>query len=95
MALNKVTYVDNVTVIGAANLNAIQDEIIANGNNISTLSSGKVDKVAGKGLSTNDFTNENVTKLNGLPTGSELDTALDGKVNTSATITNAQIDALF
>lgn len=30
MALSKVVYTDNVTVIGAANLNAMQDEIIAN-----------------------------------------------------------------
>ena len=30
MALTKVTYVDGQTVIGATNLNAIQDEIIAN-----------------------------------------------------------------
>lgn len=29
MALNKVTYVDGETIIGAANLNAIQDEIIS------------------------------------------------------------------
>ena len=56
MALTKVQYTDNVTVIGAKNLNDIQDEIIANGNNINFLNSGKVDKVAGKGLSTLDFT---------------------------------------
>lgn len=31
MALNKLTYVDNVTVIPASNLNDIQDEVIANG----------------------------------------------------------------
>ena len=35
MALNKVTYTDHQTVIGAANLNAIQDEIIANAASIS------------------------------------------------------------
>lgn len=29
MALNKVTYVDDTTVISAQNLNDIQDEIIA------------------------------------------------------------------
>ncbi len=69
MALTKITYVDNVTVIGAQNLNDIQDEVIANGNSISTLSSGKVDKVQGKGLSTNDFTNDQVTKLAGIENG--------------------------
>jgi len=56
MALTKVQYTDGVTVIGAKNLNDIQDEIIANGNNINFLNTGKVDKVAGKGLSTLDFT---------------------------------------
>lgn len=34
MALSKVTYVDGVTVIGAANLNAIQDEVIANADKV-------------------------------------------------------------
>lgn len=34
MALTKVVYVDGSTVIHAANLNNIQDEIIANGNKI-------------------------------------------------------------
>lgn len=29
MALTKVTYTDNATVIGAKNLNAIQDAVIA------------------------------------------------------------------
>ena len=37
MALNKVTYVDNETVIGAQNLNDIQDEIITNAADIDTL----------------------------------------------------------
>lgn len=78
MALNKVTYVDNVTVIGATNLNAIQDEIIANGTSIGTLSSGKVDKVTGKGLSTNDFTNDQVQKLAGIQNGANVaDVAYD------------------
>ena len=56
MALTKVTYTDGVTVIMASNLNNIQDEIIRNGNAISELDTNKVDKVSGKGLSTNDFT---------------------------------------
>lgn len=34
MALNKVTYVDEETVIHAENLNDIQDEIISNGERI-------------------------------------------------------------
>lgn len=80
MALVKVTYVNGETVIGADNLNAIQDNVILNAANIATnagniadsaaditaLQSGKVDKVTGKGLSTNDFTNADKTKLDGI-----------------------------
>ena len=96
MALTKVTYVDNVTVIGATNLNAIQDEIIANGNNISSLQSGKVDKDGNKVLSTNDFTNENLSKLNGIEAQATrvlVDTALSGS-STNAIQNKAVKDAL-
>ena len=41
--------------------------------------SGKVDKIPGKGLSTEDYTTEEKTKLGALPTNSELETALSGK----------------
>ena len=96
MALTKVTYIDNVTVIGAANLNAIQDEIIENGTNISALQSGKVDKDGSKVLSTNDFTNENLSKLNGIEpqaTRVLVDTALSG-LSTNAIQNKAVKDAL-
>lgn len=43
---------------------------------------GKVDVNGSKGLSTNDFTNDYKTKLDGLPTGQAISNALDGKVNT-------------
>lgn len=80
MALTKVQYTDGVTVIGAKNLNDIQDEVIANGNNVAALSNSKVDKVQGKGLSTNDFTTDNLQKLNGIEAGATrvlVDTALN------------------
>lgn len=41
------------------------------------LLSGKVDKVTGKGLSTNDFTNADVTKLNGIEAGAEVNVQPD------------------
>lgn len=44
---------------------------------------GKVDKVNGKGLSTEDFTTSEKTKLDALPTNDDLTTALNGKVNTT------------
>ena len=43
-----------------------KSQIATNTNNISNLQSNKVDKVAGKGLSTNDFTDALLTKLNGI-----------------------------
>lgn len=42
-----------------------------------TLLAGKVDKVTGKGLSTNDFTNSDVTKLNGIEAGAEVNVQAD------------------
>jgi hypothetical protein len=56
---------------------------------------GKVDKVSGKGLSTNDFTNNDKNKLAGIEAGAEvnpysktqLDNMLDEKVDKNANIT--------
>lgn len=62
MSLVKRTYIDQQTVITADNLNDIQDEIIANG----TAIGGKVDKVTGKQLSTEDYTTAEKTKLAGI-----------------------------
>lgn len=43
----------------------------------------KVDKVEGKGLSTNDYTDNEKSKLSTLPTATELDAALDVKLDKS------------
>lgn len=45
--------------------------------------SGKVDKVAGKGLSANDYTDEEKAKLSALPTKAELDSSLGAKLDKS------------
>ena len=89
----KVTYVDNETVIHAANLNAIQDSTLQNETDIDALESGKVDKVSGKGLSTNDFNNDAQSKLGNLPTAAELDTALAGKVPTTRKVAGKALSA--
>ena len=60
---------------------------------LSTPLSNKVDKETGKGLSSNDYTTAEKTKLAGLPTGSELNTALATKANSSDVYTKAQTDA--
>ncbi len=58
MAINftPVQYVDGETVISANNLNAIQAAI-------GTLDTNKVEKEQGKGLSTEDYTTAEKTKL--------------------------------
>lgn len=75
-------------------------QISTNTSNISNLSSGKVDKVAGKGLSANDYTNEDKTKLAGLSNYD--DTAIsnristiENKIPTSASSTNKLADVNF
>lgn len=45
--------------------------------------SGKVDKVAGKGLSANDYTDDEKAKLSALPTKAELDSSLGAKLDKS------------
>lgn len=52
----KVTYVDGETVIGADNLNDIQDAIL-------DLDDNKVEKEQGKGLSANDYTDADKQKV--------------------------------
>lgn len=53
----------------------------------------KVDKVTGKGLSTNDYTTEEKTKLNGIATGAQVNKIETIKVNgTVQTITSKAVD---
>lgn len=68
MSLNftKLTYVDGETVIPASNLNEIQEALL-------DLDSNKVEKEQGKGLSTNDYTNEEKAKVAAAAPASALD----------------------
>lgn len=60
---------DSSTVEGlASRLDTAEDEI----DQLQTDVANKVDQVAGKGLSTNDFTNELKTKLDGIAAGAEV-----------------------
>lgn len=51
---------------------------------LKTLFSGKVDVVSGKGLSTNDYTNADMTKLSGIEAGAEVNIIESILVNGSA-----------
>ncbi len=58
-----------------------------------TALAGKVDKVTGKGLSTNDYTTAEKTKLTGIETGAQVNKIESVKVNgTAVTITNKAVD---
>jgi hypothetical protein len=77
MGLVKRTYVAQETVITAENLNDIQDAIIENQEAIGDVDEAlteKVDKVTGKGLSTNDFTNTYKGQLDGYQVASIAET---------------------
>ena len=58
---------------------SVKDNIVNAINSIVTLLSQKVDKVDGKGLSANDYTDEDAAKLSALPTKSELNSDLESK----------------
>lgn len=58
-------------------LQSMQTAITDAENDISALQSGKVDKVIGKGLSTNDFTDADKTKLDGIEAGAEVNVQAD------------------
>ena len=55
---------------------------------------GKVDKVEGKGLSTNDFTTELQTKLTELPTNAELTTAISTAVANASHLKKEIVESL-
>lgn len=61
--------------------------------NIEEQLSTKVDKVVGKGLSSNDYTTEEKTKLSELPSKTELDTDLSGKEDSANKVTTLDSNA--
>lgn len=127
MSLTKVPYTDNVTVIGAQNLNDIQDAILdledaveELGESISdspgsgyeppaggiprtdlasdvVASLGKADNavqsVSGKGLSSEDYTSEEKTKLAGIESGAQVNTitGVKGNAETNYRVGNVNI----
>ena len=69
------------------------NKVTPNEQAISQLDDDKVDKVAGKGLSEADFTNQEKSKLDALPTRQELTEEENLKADKSDTYTKAQVDA--
>lgn len=65
MAYTRLHWVESTTPLSADNMNNIED-------GIEELQSQKADKVSGKGLSTNDYTDAEKSKLAGIATGAEV-----------------------
>ena len=78
MAYVKTTWTNGATALSAEHMNNIEDGIAA-------LDTGKVDKEVGKGLSTNDYTTEEKTKLSGIETGAEVNQNAFGNVKVGST----------
>lgn len=81
MALSKVTYVDGVTIIGAKNLNDIQDELIRQGEQQTADEEATAAALALKADKSTTYTK------------TEVDSALALKADKSDTYTKAQVDA--
>lgn len=89
MAYAKTTWVNGATALSADNMNKIEDELVA-------LDTGKADKVTGKDLSTNDFTNEYKAKLDGVAAGAEVNQNAfsNVKVGSSTVAADSKTDTL-
>lgn len=68
------------------------NQVPQNGQAIEGLQSDKVDKVAGKGLSEANFTNQEKSKLDALPTRSELTEEENLKADKATTYTKTEVD---
>ena len=69
------------------------NKVPVNEQNIESLQSDKVDKEQGKGLSEANFTNQEKSKLDALPTRQELTAEEALKADKSDTYTKAQVDS--
>ena len=72
---NKVNvYINGAWVVlgSSADIQTVQDALDTLDGKVTTLQTGKVDKVEGKGLSTNDYTTEEKNKLAGIAKGAQV-----------------------
>ena len=76
---DKGEFADVDAALDTASENPVQNKVIAA--RIAQIESGKVDKVSGKGLSTNDYTTSEKNKLSGIATGAQVNVIETVKVN--------------
>ncbi|KAF2337222.1 beta strand repeat-containing protein [Flavobacterium daemonense] len=71
----------NTDIPNSGNGDALRDAFNKTEDNFNELYANKVDKVSGKGLSTNDYTTADKTKLDGIPADAEKNVQADFLVN--------------
>lgn len=90
--------IDVDSAMSSTSENAVMNRVIKS--YVDTIAANKVDKVTGKGLSTNDFTNTLLTKLNGIESGAEVnvqsnwaetDSTSDAYIQNKPTINNGTL----
>lgn len=87
MAYIKTTWSNGATALSAENFNHMEDGIETVSEDLESLAAvvdTKVDKVNGKGLSTNDYTTAEKTKLSGISAGAEVNQNAFAKVKVGA-----------
>ena len=72
MAYEKTPWSNGATPLSAENMNHIENGLETLETDLQTGLAAKVDKVTGKGLSTNDYTTAEKTKLAGIAAGAEV-----------------------
>lgn len=78
VALNEV---DSLVTVGSEGVEVVNKSEYATEGELTNGLAGKVDKIEGKGLSTNDYTDADKAKLENLPSNSDLEAALNDKVD--------------
>lgn len=85
MSYSRTTWIPEETPLSADNFNNIEDGIEELMTQTSSLDNQKVDKVTGKGLSTNDYTTAEKNKLAGIAAGATANTVTNSLTSTSTT----------
>ena len=76
-----------------SNLNSLSTAVTGIGGNVITLQNDKVDKIVNKGLSTNDYTDSDKTKVSGVESGAQVNKIESIELNgATCTITNKGIN---
>jgi Cu/Ag efflux protein CusF len=89
LTVNELVYSTDTGELGVKKANG-NIEYFMNATDIGAIVDDKVDKVSGKGLSTNDFTNNDKNKLDGIEAGAEVNTVDSVNGQTGVVVLDAE-----